>query len=453
MFRTSQRCRRRAVTLARFVLLSATVFLAGCTDSGEPPASEANEATTTTSPPLDSNELATTTTSLQTNDATIEELQNIGADLPGKIVHRTIGGSILVSSPDGSETELWHSLADGQASQPTWSRDGSQLVWSKIDRTGVALVIATMADGPTEVVSIPVPSPAFYYSWSPEAQWLAALRNGPEGGLEVAMVDPATQDIRVVGRGQPFYTDWATNQDLVAAVAGSTLIDIPAADGTPASQRELDSPLGVFQTPVSLPNGDVIVMLQRGSFNDVVRLTGTTATTLARTDTPVALSTDPLGERLAVLVGSGANDPEFISFQNTPEDAHTLDSGRVSIIDLRTGQIETRPETNIVAINWSPTGEKLAMLEIGNTTMTWIFTEPTGAPQRSEPFVPSVEFTTSYLPFADQYDRSSTWWSPDGKAFVFAGQRADKDGVWIDHLEDDKGPAYLGEGDIAFWSR
>lgn len=379
-------------------------------------------------------------------------MKNIGVDLPGKIVHRTIGGSILVSSPDGSETELWHSMADGQARQPTWSRDGSQLAWSKIDRSGFAIVIATLADGPGAVVSIPVQSPAFYYSWSPESDWLAALRNGPGGGLEVAMLDLATQDIRIAGRGQPFYTDWTTDQDLVAAVAGSTLVDIPAAGGTPASQRELGSPLGVFQTPVSLPNGDVIVMLRRANFNDVVQLAGTTATTLARTDTPVALSADPLGERLAVLVGSGANDPEFISFQNNPDDAQTLDSGRVSIIDLRTGQIETRPETNIAAINWSPTGEKLAMLEIGNTTMTWLFTEPGQESQRSVPFVPTAEFATSYLPFADQYDRSSTWWSPDGKAFVFAGQVNNQSGIWIDRPEDNQAPAYLAEGDIAFWS-
>ena len=52
----------------------------------------------------------------------------------------------------------------------------------------------------------------------------------------------------------------------------------------------------------------------------------------------------------------------------------------------------------------------------------------------------------------DQYDRSSTWWSPDGLAFVFAGTTFGREGIWIDRIDDEVGPAFFAEGDIAFWS-
>ena len=57
-----------------------------------------------------------------------------------------------------------------------------------------------------------------------------------------------------------------------------------------------------------------------------------------------------------------------------------------------------------------------------------------------------------YLPFADQYNQSHRWWSPDSRAFVFAGSVAGEDGVWIDVVDDDADPAKIADGGVAFWS-
>jgi hypothetical protein len=57
-----------------------------------------------------------------------------------------------------------------------------------------------------------------------------------------------------------------------------------------------------------------------------------------------------------------------------------------------------------------------------------------------------------YLPFADQYNRSHTWWAPDSSAFVFSGSIDDRSGIWVDVIDDDLGPALVAAGSIAFWS-
>ncbi len=414
---------------------------------------EPTPSTTTTPPTSDSptpdgstESVPPTAPAEPADSSQVAELADVAAGLPGSIVRRSTDGSLVVSAPDGSDGVTWSAREDGVASQPTWSADGSQLAWTVLGPNGVALALAQINAGPDATIVIPVSTPIFYYSWSPSGDWLAGLRNSASG-LELTMVDVESQLLRVVGPGQPFFTDWNSDDALVAAIGGTILADVPASETESPSQRALQSPLGVFQAPIVLGNDDVIVTLRRGDQNDVVRLRGSEATTIASAEGPVAMSIDPLGERLAVLVAPD-DEPELISFQTTP----LLESGRVSIIDLRTGDVEIRPETNTVAINWSPTGDKLAMLEATNLTMSWLFAEPGAVAERSAQFIPSREFVTAYVPFADQYDRSSTWWSPDGEAFVFAGSINGQEGIWIDRLTDGLGPAFLAPGDIAFWS-
>ena len=67
-------------------------------------------------------------------------------------------------------------------------------------------------------------------------------------------------------------------------------------------------------------------------------------------------------------------------------------------------------------------------------------------------FFPSARFSQRYLPFFDQYNLSSTAWSPTSDAIVFAGTIDNEAGVFVDLVSDDAGPARITEGEIAFWS-
>ena len=367
--------------------------------------------------------------------------------LPGELVRRTFDGGLVVSTPDGSNER---ELAPGGAAlntQPTWSASGDRIAWSALDADGAELLIANVADDSVAIETREaVLSPAFYMAWSAADSWIAGLRNGGSG-IELIMIDAATGDVRVVGPGQPFFTDWVNNDELVAVIGGTVLADIPAVGE--ATQRGLGAPLGVFQAPVALADATIVAFDDGQGGNTVTRITAEVATPLATADGPVIMAADPQGTRLAVVVPAAGVQSEVISFQtNAPP---TLPAGQVSIIDLETGAVTTLPETNVAAISWSPNGETLALLQVSADDATWRFV--TGDRRvDGTTFVPSREFASAYLPFADQYERSSTWWSPDSSAFVLSGSVDGEDGVWVDRIDDELAAVRIGSGDIAFWS-
>lgn len=391
------------------------------------------------------------------------DIEAVAGDLPGLVVRRAGNGDIVTSAPDGSNDVAWASGSEFASMQPTWAPSGRTLAWS-MSNADSSVVARVDVDNPTaSPVTTDISSPPFYLSWSPDGSWISGLRNGPTG-LEFVTIETATNAATSAFLGQPFFFDWVDDDTVVAAVSGLVLTDVAAADFTPR-QRPLDVPLGFFQTPVALDDRAVLAATrgQTGN-NDIVRVDADfTSTLLARADSVVSFSLSPDGQQVAVLVGPGVGEeePEFISFepgqqtQQTTDDFPQLATGRVSVLDLDSGEVVTRPETGLIAVNWSPTGENLALLQIEDNQLRWIFADPTSAtnePILSSPFTPSAELARSYLPFIDQYDRSSTWWSPDGRGFVFSGSTLDRSGIWVDRIDDDAGPAFLGEGDIAFWS-
>ena len=463
MSRQGQRYRQHASTLALSSFLALGVVLAGCSSS-----TDALDGATP-SEPAESSPAPDAGASDQTNDlpdgspitppsTTPAEESNladlsIAADLAGLIAFRDGNGDLVTSRPDGTQATVWASGDQFANSQPTWSATGEQLAWTAIGPEGPTLAITSVGSADTEAVSFtPVASPQFYLSWSPDNTWIASLGNGPTG-IELTIFESAAGEQRVVGPGQPFFTDWSSNGTIVAAIGGQALVDINAND-LAANQRNLDAQLGIFSTPVALSETEAIVALRNGPNNEIVRLDGSTSSVLGAANGPVALSLNPQMSQLAVLVIE-TPDPEAQTIAFAQPAAPSLPAGVVSIIDLETGAVVSRPEQDILSMRWSPDGNHLALLESTPDGLTWLFADPataTAEPTRSATFFPSQEFANSYLPFADQYDRSTTEWSPNSQAFVFSGTVNDTAGVWIDVIDDDLGPAQLSNGDIAFWS-
>ena len=68
-------------------------------------------------------------------------------------------------------------------------------------------------------------------------------------------------------------------------------------------------------------------------------------------------------------------------------------------------------------------------------------------------FVPSLEFSRDYLQFFEQYAQSMRLWSPDGSAFVYAGEsESGESGIWIQPATRDAAPVRLADGVFATWS-
>ena len=87
------------------------------------------------------------------------------------------------------------------------------------------------------------------------------------------------------------------------------------------------------------------------------------------------------------------------------------------------------------AFFWSPDGTKLLSLrpEVEERLLfRWNVWED-GSSFSTDRFVPSLELSRDYFQFFEQHAQSMTLWSPDGSAFVYAGQQAEsgESGVWI----------------------
>ena len=368
------------------------------------------------------------------------------AELSGLITYRDDSGAIVVSSPTGeSFVTLNDPEIQAQRAQPTWSNDGTRVVWTSLNAEGPSVTIADF-NGDNRV-TISAPTPAFFFAWSPDDSTIAALGPSPQG-VELFFVDTAAGAITRVGSGQPFFVDWASDTSLTSAVNGAILADIPT-DGVTVDERELSAPLGAFQAPANVDDLILVAIASGFDGNDLALIDGNDAVTVALAPGPITFSPNPVDTRVAVLVNADTSESQVIAFQ--PESPATLPPNRVSIVDFVTGEVETLDIEGALATQWSPNGAVLAVLLAQETGLEWRFViDDEMLP--GDPFIPSQEFFNSYVPFADQYERSATWWSPDSRAVVFSGSIDGESGVWVDLVEDGRAAIRIADGDIAFFS-
>lgn len=370
------------------------------------------------------------------------------AELTGQIAYIDADGSVVVSAPDGTAASTLSNDDPAQRAQPTWSNDGSQLAWSSLGPTGATVTVAN-ADGSSRS-QIPAPTPAFFLAWSPDDMRVAALGPNPQG-VELFFANRDTNAATRVGIGQPFFIDWADETSIVAAISASILAEV-AADAEANVEVELPAPLGTFQAPAVLGPEQTLLALSNGTGgNNVVVVDGGDVTAVAQAPGPVTFSPNPVNTTVAVTVNANTSESQVISFQ--PDAAPTLPPNRVSIVDtaIDSEEVVTLDVEGVLATQWSPDGNTLGLLVTDGAMLEWRFFRD-GQVLPGDPFAPSAEFFRSYVPFADQYERSSTWWSPDSRAVVFAGSIEGVSGIWVDLVDDDRGAVRVAGGTIAFWS-
>lgn len=450
-----------------FVLVFLCVVFGACSSSASPQASVSASTTTTSGAALAEDPDATTapqdptTTAPDDSPPASDDSPPVSVDpadpaevaeLSGSLLLRNGEGDIVLAGPDGT---VLSELASGEGrlnSQPTWSSSGELVALSRLSSDGAALEVVRVSDG-TRTTS-PLQTPPFYLSWSTGDSWVGALRP-ITGSIEFVIVDSGTGVSRPIGAGQTFYFDWHDDQNLIAAVNQTTLVAIPAQPSLEPAERTTGTPLGQFQAPASVDvaeteGAEVLLTLDRNGENNVVLLSADgSEADYGRAEGPVLISTNPTDRQIAVLVTGSAPQSQVISFQT--DALPTFPAGRVSIVDPVSGDVRTRDESRIIAIQWSPDGQKLAMLQAEERTLRWLVASSEGV-RSTTPFTPSAEFASAYLPFSDQYNHSSTWWSPDSRALVMAGTIGSDTGIWVDLIEDDKDALLVSSGDIAVWS-
>ena len=107
------------------------------------------------------------------------------------------------------------------------------------------------------------------------------------------------------------------------------------------------------------------------------------------------------------------------------------------------------------AFFWSPDGTKLLSMSPEVDERLWFRWNvwEDGSSFVTGRFVPSLELSRDYLPFFEQHAQSMTLWSPDGSAFVYAGEDESRgSGVWIQPAKPEAAPVRVADGVVAFWS-
>ena len=349
-------------------------------------------------------------------------------------------GNLASMGPDGGDVvQLTADAgADVRVSQPVASPDGRYLAWVEVRGERPSIVTATRAGEVRD--QIPLRIAPFFLQWDPTSTRIAYL-GGLGIGIGIGVINKAIEEPHdiVVGAGSPLYLAWSPDgSELFVHVGNDTL---GRTDMRHEQLQELDDTPGTFQAPAWLPDGRTLFDRETDAGQQLVVAEGSRRHVLAAFHGGVVFEPSPDGASVAYRLqrGDGTQTGLFV---------RPLDGGpRVTV---------TRDETT--AFFWSPRGDALLLMTpdpdatAAEPTHRWRVWDGERALFTSAPFVPSATFFEQYVPFFDQYAQALTPWSPDGRAFTYAGVQDGTAGIWVQRVERGAEPQRVSDGDVAMWS-
>ena len=348
-------------------------------------------------------------------------------------------GDAVIVEDDG--TEVRHLTDVGSTTsifQPIWSRDGSAIAYGRFDDDTASVVVVDDEGQP--IAEHPIPTPVIYLSWSP-AGALAWLRNDAARGLAFEAVGPNGETL--ADDGAPFYFAWSPDGAEVLVHVGSDRLYSLSFEHDPVPVGEAP---GAFPAPWWTEDGK-IYLTQDATGQRLITDDGSGPTPVARVRGSAQFGAS--GSRIAIR----SFDPEGSGFAASLQEIPLVPPDRLTVLDTDTGTLTDVAGPRTIAFFWSPTGDRLLVLEaVGDEagTVRWVVWSSEGTTAYSEFFLED-SWVRDFLPFFDQYAQSVRLWSPDESAFAFPGSVADTEGIWVQHLDETE-PTRIGAGTWVDWA-
>lgn len=358
---------------------------------------------------------------------------------------------------------------------PTWETTGNRIAFTRTEITEQQVlttkILISNKQGTKirEVMTSNTLRPIYMY-WSPDSKYISLLSQ-PLGDnqFELGLIDIDSTSYQTLDQGQPFYWTWLPDSTKIMTHIGGdsrtnpkARLNLQSINPTNPDTNFSNLPTS-FQSPAISPNGKSIAYVGTitGDLSNIIvqNLDGTNQITLTEVPGYAYLAYSPKNEDIAIM--------------QSKSQAVSAD-GQLSIFNVRYDSKVQLPETDIIAFFWSPNGKRIAyMVPARFRDDQRLNLEPYFARQQDLLYVelrvynvssgdswkivqfPITEiFLRNYLPFFDQYQRSSTIWSPDSRFITYSALTTEGvPGVFVSSATGSLKPQIAAAGDFALWSR